>query len=95
VDGHEHEPRSQDPHDIGGTRNQLLTIATAFLTAPAQKREVAPISILAEAAAACGIKKSTILRAIKTGKVSAIKGEHDEWRIEPVECQQLNPPERR
>jgi len=33
------------------------------------------MSTLAEAAAACGIKKSTIPRAIKSGKVSATKGE--------------------
>ena len=33
------------------------------------------------------------LRAIKSGKVSATKGEHDEWRIEPVECHQLYPPD--
>ena len=51
------------------------------------------MSTLAEAAAACGIKKSTIPRAIKSGKVSATNGEHDEWRIEPVECHQLYPPD--
>ena len=49
---------------------------------------------LAAAAAACGIKKSTILRAIKSGKVSAIEGEHGEWHIEPVECHRVYPPER-
>jgi len=37
----------------------------------------------AAAAAACGINKSTILRAIKSGKVSATKDEHGEWHIEP------------
>jgi len=40
---------------------------------------------LADAAAACGIKKSKILRAIRSGKVAATKDEHGEWQIEPVE----------
>jgi len=40
----------------------------------------------AAAAAACGIKKSAILRAVKSGKVSATKDEHDEGHIEPVDC---------
>jgi hypothetical protein len=48
---------------------------------------------LAAAAAACGIKKSPILRAIKSGKVSATKDEHNEWHIEPVECHRLYPPD--
>jgi DNA-binding MurR/RpiR family transcriptional regulator len=30
---------------------------------------------LAEAAAACGINKSTVLRAIKSGRISGTKGE--------------------
>ena len=40
---------------------------------------------LAAAAATYGIKKSTILRAIKSGKIAATKDEHGEWQIEPVE----------
>jgi hypothetical protein len=48
---------------------------------------------LAAAAAACDIKKPTILRAIRRGKVSVTKGEHDEWHIEPVECHRLYPPD--
>ncbi len=38
-----------------------------------------------EAAALAGVSKSAILKAIKTGKVSAIKNQNEEWRIEPVE----------
>jgi hypothetical protein len=49
---------------------------------------------LAAAAAACGIKKSTILRAIKSGKVAATKDEHGEWQIEPVEWHGAYPPAR-
>src|SRR5215475_7096474 len=40
---------------------------------------------LAAAAAACGLNKSTVLRAIKAGKISGTKDEHDEWRIEAAE----------
>jgi hypothetical protein len=49
---------------------------------------------LAASAAACGMNKSTILRAIKSGKVSATKDEHGEWHIEPIECHRVYPPER-
>jgi hypothetical protein len=47
---------------------------------------------LAAAATACGVNKSTILRAIKAGKVSASKDEHGEWHIEPGECHRVYPP---
>jgi hypothetical protein len=35
---------------------------------------------LAAAAAACGLNKSTVLRAIKAGKISGTKDEHGEWQ---------------
>lgn len=38
-----------------------------------------------EAAALVGMSKAGILKAVKTGKVSASKDVHGEWRIEPVE----------
>lgn len=38
-----------------------------------------------EAAALVGLSKAAILKAIKTGKVSAAKDLAGEWRIEPVE----------
>jgi hypothetical protein len=40
---------------------------------------------LAAAAAACGVSKSTVLRAIKAGKISGAKGEHGEWHFELAE----------
>lgn len=44
---------------------------------------------LATAAAACGVNKSTVLRAIKSGKVSATKDEHGEWHVEPAELHRV------
>lgn len=38
-----------------------------------------------EAAQLAGVSKSAILKAIKSGKISASKNQNDEWRIEPVE----------
>lgn len=38
-----------------------------------------------EAAQLTGVSKSAILKAIKSGKISAIKNQDEEWRIEPVE----------
>ena len=46
----------------------------------------------ATAAAACGVNKSTILRAIKNGKISATKDEHGQWQIQPVELHRTYPP---
>jgi hypothetical protein len=47
---------------------------------------------LATAAAACGVNKSTILRAIKAGKVSAVRDEHGQWQVEPAELHRVYPP---
>ena len=47
---------------------------------------------LAAAAGACGVNKSTILRAIRAGKISAAKDEHGEWHVEPVELHRVYPP---
>jgi hypothetical protein len=47
---------------------------------------------LASAAAACGVNKSTILRAIKSGKISGTKDEHGEWHVEPAELHRVYPP---
>ena len=47
---------------------------------------------LATAAAACGVNKSTVLRAIKAGKISATRNEHSEWQIEPAELHRVYPP---
>jgi hypothetical protein len=48
---------------------------------------------LMTAAQACGINRSTVLRAIKSGKISATKDElTGAWLIEPVEMHRLYPP---
>ena len=47
---------------------------------------------LAEAAAACGLNKTTILRAIKAGKISGTKDEHGGWFVEPAELHRVYPP---
>jgi ABC-type amino acid transport substrate-binding protein len=45
------------------------------------------------AAQACGINRSTVLRAIKSGKISATKDElTGAWLIEPAELHRLYPP---
>jgi uncharacterized membrane protein YccC len=40
---------------------------------------------LAEAAAACGINRSTVLRALKSGRISGTRDEAGTWHVEPVE----------
>ena len=50
-----------------------------------------PLS-LAEAAAATGTNRTTILRAIKAGKVSASRDAHGAWVVEPAELHRVYPP---
>lgn len=47
---------------------------------------------LAEAAAATGLNKTSILRAIKSGKISGTKDEHGQWSVEPGELHRVYPP---
>jgi hypothetical protein len=47
---------------------------------------------LVEAATACGVNRSTVLRTIRAGKISAGKDEQGEWRIEAVELHRVYPP---
>ncbi len=47
---------------------------------------------LATAATAVGLNKTTVLRAIKSGKISAQMDEHEHWRIEPAELHRVYPP---
>ena len=47
---------------------------------------------LAEAAAATGTNRTTILRAIKAGKVSGSKDAHGTWVVEPAELHRVYPP---
>jgi hypothetical protein len=42
---------------------------------------------LTTVARAVGLNRTTILRAIKSGKISGTKDEHGEWHIEPAELQ--------
>jgi hypothetical protein len=46
---------------------------------------------LSQAAEAVGMNRSSILRAIKAGKISATRDEHDQWQIEPAELHRVNP----
>src|SRR6185436_209084 len=47
---------------------------------------------LAQAAAAVGRNRSSVLRAIKAGKISAVRDPVSaEWRIEPAELHRLYP----
>src|SRR5262245_7487019 len=46
---------------------------------------------LAAAAKATGLNRSTILRAIKGGRIIGTKDEFGEWRIEPVELHRVYP----
>jgi hypothetical protein len=50
-----------------------------------------PYSI-AGAAAAAGLNKTTVLRAIKAGKISGSKDEHGRWHVEPAELHRVYPP---
>ena len=47
---------------------------------------------LATAAKATGLNKSTVLRAIKSGKISAAKDEHGEWQVDAAELHRVYPP---
>jgi excisionase family DNA binding protein len=47
---------------------------------------------LAEAAQATGLNRSTILRAIKGGRITGTRDESGAWVVEPVELQRVFPP---
>lgn len=47
---------------------------------------------LSEAAKQVGKTKQTIIKAIRSGRISAEKNQTGEWRIEPVELFRLWPP---
>jgi hypothetical protein len=47
---------------------------------------------LSNAEAACGIYKSTVLRSIKSGRLTATKDALGQWRIEPAELHRVYPP---
>jgi hypothetical protein len=47
---------------------------------------------LAAAAAATGLDQSTILKAIKDGKIAGTSDERGEWHVEPAELHLMYPP---
>jgi hypothetical protein len=47
---------------------------------------------LAAAAAATGLSKTTIFRAIKSGKISGSKDVNGQWEVEPAELHLVYPP---
>jgi excisionase family DNA binding protein len=47
---------------------------------------------LSEAATACGLNKTTILRSINAGRLTATRDGLGQWRIEPAELHRLYPP---
>jgi excisionase family DNA binding protein len=57
----------------------------------AVRRSTMPYT-LAEAAKATGTNKTTVLRAIKSGKITGTKDEHGTWWVEPAELHRVYPP---
>jgi hypothetical protein len=47
---------------------------------------------LSEAAAACGMNKTSILRSIRAGRLSGTQDGLGRWQIEPAELHRLYPP---
>jgi excisionase family DNA binding protein len=47
---------------------------------------------LAEAAQATGLNRSTVLRAIKSGRISGQRDGQGAWTVEPVELHRVFPP---
>ena len=47
---------------------------------------------LAEAAKATGTNKTTILRAVKSGKISGKRDEHGNWHLQPAEVHRVYEP---
>jgi hypothetical protein len=47
---------------------------------------------LASAAAATGVNRSTILRAIKAGRISAQRDAQGGWEVDPAELHRIFPP---
>jgi excisionase family DNA binding protein len=47
---------------------------------------------LAQAAQATGLNRSTILRAIKSGRISGTRDDLGAWAVEPVELHRIFPP---
>lgn len=50
---------------------------------------------LAEAAVACGVDKSTVRRAVRSGRISGTRDDAGIWHVEPVELHRVFPPVKR
>jgi hypothetical protein len=72
--------------------NDLLTIKVQPRCRPLSNSEQPAVYNLATAAAAAGINKSTVLRHIKAGKVSATRDHNGGWQIYPAEFHRTFPP---
>jgi hypothetical protein len=47
---------------------------------------------LAEAAVACGLDKSTVRRAVRSGRISGTRDDQGVWHVEPGELHRVFPP---
>jgi hypothetical protein len=47
---------------------------------------------LAEAAVACGLDKSTVRRAVRSGRISGTRDDLGVWHVEPAELHRVFPP---
>lgn len=63
-----------------------------MLRAALRSNTAQPMYNLISAAAAAGINRSTVLRAIKAGKISAQRDEAGGWQIDPGEFHRAFPP---
>jgi len=100
-DGTVLRPTSPTPNAVGGFavprsrclfRERFVNRCAATLPASgdATRRTTMPYT-LAAAAAATGLNKTTVLRAIKSGKISGSKNEVGEWQVEPAELHRVYP----
>jgi hypothetical protein len=72
--------------------NDLLTLQVQPRCSPLSNSEQPAVYNLATAAAAAGVNKSTVLRHIKAGKISAIRDQNGGWQIDPAEFHRTFPP---
>jgi len=59
---------------------------------PGGRNDCSGTYCLAAAGAATGLSKTTIFRAIKSGKISGNKDANGQWQVEPAELHRVYPP---
>jgi hypothetical protein len=74
------------PEVSGRVRNNM------GVSIPAGQDESSRVVTLQEASDATGLNRSTIFRAIKAGKISAVRNEQGTWQIEPSELHRVYAP---